>query len=192
MQASKFMLQTYLAWQSPLAAVMLDLYGIYDEGLTWQSALALGTDLAVPTLEGLQALGRIWKYRRAYLARDGAGSRRYLNFLRDQPGHHPIPKFMGGDDMQRLVPEWMLPDKLHKQYHSGLNRALRAEGFPADRARQGGEAAWKIYMQQNPGSQMQAFDILIDYTRKFDAEHGTTILRRLEYNLGLGRYRAPN
>jgi hypothetical protein len=49
---------------------------------------------------------------------------------------------------------------------------------------------WDEFLQ-TPGAQMTAFDVLIDYTRRFDATHGTTILRRLEYNLALGRYSVP-
>lgn len=75
-----------------------------------------------------------------------------------QHGHHPWPQYLGGPANQRLVD---LPRTLHETYHSGLDKIL---------PRQRGTSYY-----ENLSQRTQMLRDLGDYTRAFDAKHGTKL-----------------
>jgi hypothetical protein len=95
--------------------------------------------------------------------------------------HHPLPKFMGGDANQELVP---LPEKLHVSLHSDLTGALRQAGFLRVGGRGGGRVDWAKYFAEDPDRREQAISILRRVTTNFDRANGTSIGSRLEKILG--------
>ncbi len=86
-------------------------------------------------------------------------------------GHHPIPKFMGGNKKQDLYKVDADAHRLRPgNYHSQLSAALKKKvGFSGNVS----TYEWKILMDSTKGTQRQALDTLLEVSRKFDAEHGT-------------------
>ena len=74
--------------------------------------------------------------------------------------HHAWPKYLGGPKRQDLQ---RLPKHLHEAYHSGLDKIL---------PRQRGAA---YYESLGPAARRQMERDLADYTKAFDAKHGTQI-----------------
>lgn len=89
-------------------------------------------------------------------------------------GHHPIPKVLGGNANQSLVP---LPQKLHTGagtgFHQQLSKRLKSEFGHGTYGSKGSTQAWDRYFRANPGAQQKAFDILLETSQAFDAQHGT-------------------
>jgi RHS repeat-associated protein len=74
--------------------------------------------------------------------------------------HHAWPKYLGGAVKQDLV---QLPEALHKAYHSGLDKILPRQST-------------KTYYDNLVGAaRQQMYRDLADYTKAFDAAHGTQL-----------------
>jgi hypothetical protein len=81
--------------------------------------------------------------------------------------HHAWPKYLGGAVKQELVP---LAKSLHRQYHKALD---------------GKVPKWRgkaYYDGLDPAEKQKAFQALVTETKKFDAEHGTTLYDALLKN----------
>ena len=103
-------------------------------------------------------------------------------------GHHPIPKFLSGNPRQALVP---LAPAIHTAaggFHSQLNTALRAAFGRGGGGVGGSRAEWAAFFAANPGSQRQAFDILLDVSRGFDAANGTSVTSGVWSNIINGAF----
>ncbi|MDD3471101.1 MAG: polymorphic toxin-type HINT domain-containing protein, partial [Thermoguttaceae bacterium] len=91
-------------------------------------------------------------------------------------GHHPIPKFMGGNKKQDLYDVDRLLHRGADKYHSLLSAALQRKlGLPGNASKE----AWRELMESTAGAQKQALDTLLDVSRKFDAEHGTEFTQQV-------------
>jgi len=97
--------------------------------------------------------------------------------------HHSIPKFLGGDGDQDLEG---LDKYLHGAFHNLLRQNLLDAGFPD--ASNTSASAWAGYFQNNPGSQDDALDILLDTSRTFDATYGTQVTQSIWQNIMDGNY----
>lgn len=87
--------------------------------------------------------------------------------------HHPLPKFLGGDEIQILC---RIDSKIHKEFHSDLTARLKRKSIPLNVGGRGGSSRdWALYMNANPGAQKTAFDAILESSRSMDAKHGTTI-----------------
>jgi len=99
--------------------------------------------------------------------------------------HHPIPKFLGGNKVQDLIP---LNTPVHREFHSLLGKNLKEAGFPLNiRGRNGSTAMWEKYFRQFPGSQKRALDIVLYTSRSIDFKHGTNITSLVWENLLNGK-----
>jgi hypothetical protein len=81
--------------------------------------------------------------------------------------HHAWAKYLGGAEKQELVE---LPRSLHEAYHRGLDQIL---------------PRWRgssYYEGLSPGAQQQMLRDLSDYTRAFDAKHGTQLFDAMKRN----------
>jgi hypothetical protein len=67
-----------------------------------------------------------------------------------------------------------LPERLHAEYHGGLLHALAEKGITLKRGQK-----WGPYFREHPDIQAKALNVLMDYTRQFDAAHGTGLLSSL-------------
>ena len=77
--------------------------------------------------------------------------------------HHSWPKYLGGVVKQKLQ---SLPKAIHDAYHSGLDKIL-------PRQIRGG--ATKYYRSLPPAEQAANFQKFMEYTKGFDAKHGTQL-----------------
>jgi hypothetical protein len=91
--------------------------------------------------------------------------------------HHILPKFLEGANSARAL----IPEHLHRLYHSGLMKHLSANGIRRESKRQ----SWTDYFQGDDELLKKAHLALLAFTRKCDAEQGTTLTRLLEKELGL-------
>jgi hypothetical protein len=95
--------------------------------------------------------------------------------------HHPIPKYAGGNatgqKMSNLTPAQ------HTEYHQLLRAELKARHLPPEGGKTGSYAAWKKYMQSNPGGQGKAFDAALEAARSFDVKNGTNLVQDVWYNI---------
>jgi hypothetical protein len=88
-------------------------------------------------------------------------------------GHHPIPKFLGGDISQSLS---KVGPEIHREFHKWLLRYLREAKIPLNVGGRGGSAAdWARYMIANPGSQRKVLDAVLRASRGIDVKHGLQI-----------------
>jgi hypothetical protein len=86
-------------------------------------------------------------------------------------GHHPIPKFLGGNQQQLLT---LLGPSVHNEFHLLLRKNLKDAGIPLNVGGRGGGAAdWARYFNANPGSQRTALDAVLDSARSIDYKYGT-------------------
>jgi hypothetical protein len=100
-------------------------------------------------------------------------------------GHHPVPKFMGGHDIQPLS----LPRRaIHTEFHQVLSEGLEKRGLPPMRGRTGSTKQWRQYMSENAGAQRQAFDAVLDASRAIDAKYGTNLTRDVWRNIMAGKF----
>lgn len=101
--------------------------------------------------------------------------------------HHAIPKYLGGDRLQKLA---SLSDDLHKRFHGMMRETWRRIGFPPEGGRTGSREAWDYFMRANPNAQRQALDELLNNARKFDYENGTNLVSHIWDNIVNGRFTA--
>jgi RHS repeat-associated protein len=99
-------------------------------------------------------------------------------------GHHPVPKFMGGDKLQWL--ETALTKEQHVEFHKDLALNLKKHGFPD--ARNTSTSTWDKLLKQD-GAQQKAYDTLLDTARDFDQKHGTNLVHDVWKNVAEGRMR---
>ncbi|SFI65617.1 RHS repeat-associated core domain-containing protein [Jannaschia pohangensis] len=111
-------------------------------------------------------------------------------------GHHPIPKFLGGDSSQQLyyfkgsktvLGHTALPIEFHRGLHRGLSNrfGIRVGG------RRGGKTDWRAAFN-DPRNDIRQRDVLAEtlrYARRFDRQYGTDSARAMYFNLRAGRYR---
>lgn len=95
-------------------------------------------------------------------------------------GHHPIPKFLGGEEIQELA---RLPTTQHAEFHALLRQELKSAGFPAKVGLNGSRADWIQYFTANPGSQRQAYDAVFNASRQIDYKYGTNLAQTVWKNL---------
>ena len=104
--------------------------------------------------------------------------------LKCNPKHHSIPKFLGGNKKQDLI---SLPNDVHVDYHSLLNKKLKEFGLPLpDRGPKGSTKLWDAYLSSNPGTQRKALDAVFDAAREVDMVHGTDIVGNIWENIYKG------
>jgi hypothetical protein len=77
--------------------------------------------------------------------------------------HHPWSQYLGGAVKQKLQ---SLPKATHDAFHSGLDKILK-------RQIRGG--ATKYYRSLSPAEQAENFQKFMEYTKAFDAKHGTNL-----------------
>jgi len=73
--------------------------------------------------------------------------------------HHPWPKYLGGPEEQILE---RLPRSLHEEYHRGIDQF-------AKRSPRG----TKSFENLSPAARKKIFEQILEYTKEFDAKHGT-------------------
>ncbi len=101
-------------------------------------------------------------------------------------GHHPLPKFLGGDTAQTLS---RLDPKIHREFHSLLRSNLKEAGIPLNVGGRGGSAAdWAQYMNTHPGAQRDAFDAVLGVSRSIDAKYGTSITQDVWHSVMGGNF----
>jgi len=101
-------------------------------------------------------------------------------------GHHPLPKFLGGDASQLLS---KIDPKIHTEFHQILRQDLKDAGMPLRVGGKGGSAAdWAQYMQFNPGAQRTAFDSVLNASRAIDTKYGTQITQDVWKNVMPGNF----
>jgi hypothetical protein len=101
-------------------------------------------------------------------------------------GHHPIPKFLGGHWKQAL---YGLPDKIHRKFHDLLRAELQKRGLNLPVGGPKGSAQdWAAYFLKNPEAQRQAFDAVLEASRRIDTEYGTSIVRQFWSNIMCGQF----
>jgi hypothetical protein len=105
-------------------------------------------------------------------------------------GHHPIPRFLGGNDRQILTG---LPQPIHREFHVELDRILRREGFPLGGIGGSGNStqAWTAYLNANPGSQQRALRCVLEASAVIDGRHGTNLVNDVWKNMARGGFN-PN
>ena len=163
-----------------------EIYGTVDTAMTLRQAMAafvggaslynvvlsLGVELALDRFGGqlLDPLADVASPLLNYIGRKLSKGLKGAAELQWEM-HHVFPKFLGGAGGGLQVP---LPEKLHKQWHAGLLRALHAKGiYPAEGQK------WLDYFKDNKGMSDQALIILMNYTRDFDRAHGTNLINAL-------------
>ncbi|MFN0197437.1 MAG: polymorphic toxin-type HINT domain-containing protein, partial [Planctomycetaceae bacterium] len=99
--------------------------------------------------------------------------------------HHPIPKFLGGDDKQDL---YKLGKKQHREFHKMLDTELKAKGFKIS-GLNGATEAWTKHFAKNAGSQKQAFDAVVKATKKFDLKFGKELTKQVRENMRNGQFK---
>jgi hypothetical protein len=82
--------------------------------------------------------------------------------------HHSWPKYLGGDPAQPLS---TLSEDLHVQYHAGLQSEIAPQCH--------GKAYYDALSLEE---RVNLFRKVIDYTKQFDTEHGTTLYRDMLRN----------
>ena len=102
--------------------------------------------------------------------------------------HHPIPKFLGGNQRQTLLSQ--IDHAVHVEYHQLLSDGLRRRGLPGMGGTRGSTEAWEILFRTNPSDQSNAFDAVLEASRAIDAKHGTRIVQDFWTNLMNGDYQA--
>ena len=107
----------------------------------------------------------------------------------DFEGHHGIPKFLGGNREQELYGVESAWHTGPGSFHEALKLALKEEGFPPIGSVQGSIKAWKIFFEDNPGSQSKAFGILYDVAKKYDLENDTQYLKYAMRNFSAGNFK---
>ena len=81
--------------------------------------------------------------------------------------HHVWPQYLGGAAKQKLQ---RLPRSLHDAYHAGLDKIL-------PRQVRGGAAEY--YRSLSPSQQAVNFQKFMEYTKAFDAKHGTALWKAI-------------
>jgi hypothetical protein len=102
------------------------------------------------------------------------------------PGHHPIPKFLGGNEKQELA---RIDQVVHNEFHSELRQELRAVGL--DRpigGTTGSRDLWLDGFQRNPGLQDQAMGAVYRASATIDAKYGTNLVGSFLSNLTNGNF----
>ncbi|MBC3995479.1 RHS repeat-associated core domain-containing protein [Morganella morganii] len=107
-------------------------------------------------------------------------------FCGSSQGHHPIPKFLGGNKKQNLI---KLAKDPHVDFHNTLNQSLKEIFGMRGGEKGGGTVDWARMMQNNPGAQRKALDAVLDAARKTDYTHGTNIVGAILDNIANGRFK---
>jgi hypothetical protein len=122
-----------------------------------------------------------------YFVEDGRGEQTAVWVHNRCDGHHPFPKYLGGDRLGQRY--YHVDDALHRQFHSALTRNLNEAGFTRGViGGRGSTAAWGRYFVRNPGMQAQAMAVLKQTARQFDQIHGTRFWGHLKGNIQTGRF----
>lgn len=95
--------------------------------------------------------------------------------------HHVDPKYMGGAADGEQVD---LVERLHRAFHSMLDKAHREAGLPPRGGINGSRVKWAQHYIKNPGSREKAYEILRRVAREFDKVHETDISSRLSQTPG--------
>jgi hypothetical protein len=109
-----------------------------------------------------------------------------VNGLED---HHTIPKFLGGFEIQELVP---LGSMKHDELHALINQELKARGFGVANggiALNASAEEWSEAFSLNIGMQKQALQAVLDASRKFDAQNGTNVATTMWNSLWSRRFK---
>ena len=77
-----------------------------------------------------------------------------------------------------------LVERLHRAFHSMLDKAHREVGFPPVGGINGSRVKWAQHYEKNPGSREKAYEILRRVAREFDEVHETDISSRLSQTPG--------
>jgi RHS repeat-associated protein len=81
-------------------------------------------------------------------------------------GHHPLPKFVGGNQKQTLI--YLNPD-MHRSFHQVLDLILRYNGLlPGLGGPAGSTQAWSAFMKAAPGTQFMAFAAVLAAAKVID------------------------
>ena len=100
--------------------------------------------------------------------------------------HHPIPKFLGGNEKQNLI---ALAKDPHVDFHGALNKRLMDLFGMRGGGRGGGAADWAVEMANTPGMQKEALDAVLDAARSVDATHGTNLTSAVWENIVNGNFK---
>jgi hypothetical protein len=103
--------------------------------------------------------------------------------------HHGIPKFLGGDVIQDLIP---LGTKHHDELHAMINMELKARGFGAENGSVNLNASreeWIDEFRRNPAMQKDALQAVLDASKAFDSKHGTSVARTVWNSLWEGQFK---
>ncbi len=84
--------------------------------------------------------------------------------------HHVLPKFLKGAEDGIRVPVTAGDHVGKGGYHSGLIMALTDAGIRR------GTGTWKKYLELYPDKLTDAYGVLMNYTRAYDAKHGTNLV----------------
>ncbi|EGX6615200.1 hypothetical protein JE592_001246, partial [Salmonella enterica] len=107
-------------------------------------------------------------------------------FCGSSQGHHPIPKFLGGNKKQNLI---KLDKAPHVDFHNTLNNSLKKLFGMRGGGKGGGRIDWEDMMSRTPGAQQKALDAVLDAAKKTDATHGTSIFDAVIDNMTKGNYK---
>lgn len=99
--------------------------------------------------------------------------------------HHPIPKFLGGNQKQNLINFAKGP---HVEFHNQLNSRFKGLLGMRGGGPGGGARDWTFEMINTPGMQHQALDATLDAARVVDARYGTRLTSAVWDNIVNGRF----
>jgi len=72
-----------------------------------------------------------------------------------------------------------LEGRLHRAFHSMLEKAHREAGFPPRGGKSGSGLKWAEHYELNPGRHDEAYEILRRVSREFDEMYGANISSKL-------------
>ncbi len=174
-------------------ACMLPLGEILEAGLKAGGALAIKAGeklIAILPAAVIERLGKLAADQRALLGKrlltaktEGEAAEiieKFLGMPFDK--HHPIPKFLGGDDVGQLYAT--IPRKVHHEFNSVLSSELKAAGLPLPvGGKKGAAPLWEKLFTDHPELQEKAIDAILKASRAIDAKHGTSITESVWKNI---------
>lgn len=102
--------------------------------------------------------------------------------------HHPIPKFLGGKEKQKLV---TLSTPIHNSFHRALHDVLKHLDFPGGKGgRYGSAEYWSLFYKMVPGTEVVALAAvlgaaeLIDQKCKLNGKLRNAVLENLDNFVG--------